>query len=231
MARWRFSSCMSASGTCELSLCHHEVVPGLRSVLFSYDIEWGERLSSPTRRDRKPNLLRTCVPGRPFLGARNRAILSALVSMGEDLLSRSIRRGAAPAPGKSCVWTLRRGAPPAGARLPARPERETRASPTGGIADRQKGTGGDNPADGLHHAQGPSPAWALRLTGNEVRSRWRGGQRRQRRACALGLLVETTNLELAALVRQCPAAWPPRRRTEFRGRRPLLRYSIFELGI
>ena len=40
------------------------------------------------------------------------------------------------------MGTLRRAAPPAGARLPARLERETPASPAGGIAGRQTGSGG-----------------------------------------------------------------------------------------
>src|SRR5579863_3933178 len=58
----------------------------------------------------------------------------------DDLLGRSIRPVARPAPDKSCVGALRRAAPPAGARQHDRPERETPASPTGGIAGRQTGS-------------------------------------------------------------------------------------------
>lgn len=47
-----------------------------------------------------------------------------------------------PVQGKSSVRGLRRAAPRGGVWLPAHPERETPASPTGGIADRQTGTRG-----------------------------------------------------------------------------------------
>ena len=74
---------------------------------------------------------------------------------------------------------------------PVRNEKARPAQQVGAQVGKQEAMRGD-PADGLAHVQGP---------GHEVRSRHRGGQRRQGRAQASGLPLKTADPELAALVR------------------------------